>query len=322
MNAIFVGSGSISRRHLRNWQSLIPGGRCSFVARSRPEDLESSVSYFESLETALAEGADCVFLSNPSVFHLKSASLALRAGCHVFCEKPLSHSLEGVSEVMRLAEEHRRVLFVGYNLRFHACLQEIHSRVQSGVIGELLTLFLEVGQALPEWRPHMDYRKSVSARKEFGGGALLELSHEIDAALWLAGKPLHKGFAKAGQTGELEIDVEDYASLILDFKGGATAMVHIDFIQRPGGRRYRLIGSKGSLDWNSKENSIKQTSFDSGKIVKTRIALAEDSNHSYLAQMLEFIRVLKDNQGNIAYSVGAFEVLKCLNTLDFSENHV
>ena len=315
MNAIFVGSGSISRRHLRNWQALVPDARCILVARARPDDLDESIGYDSSLDQALELGGDCVFLSNPSVFHVASARAALEAGYHVFCEKPLSVDTEGINDLVTLAEEKNRVLFVGYNLRFHACLREISARIQRGDIGPLLTLFLEVGQALQDWRSHIDYRKTVSARKELGGGALLELSHDIDTAHWLSGAPLKSVIGKWGQSGELELDVEDYASLSLNFEGRATAHVHLDFLQRPGGRRYRLIGTKGTLAWSSAKPQIKFTRFSDGGVEEIKVPAASDPNHSYIAQLEAFILLVKKDIADVTHTVGAADVLKCLQSL-------
>ena len=59
--------------------------------------------------------------------------------------------------------------------------------MQNKIVGKILSVRCEVGQFLPSWRPNIDYRESVSARKALGGGALLELSHEIDYLMWIFG---------------------------------------------------------------------------------------------------------------------------------------
>jgi predicted dehydrogenase len=288
------------------------------VSRSRPDDLDGAVSHYSDLAGALETELSCVFVSNPSTSHLETVATAVRNGCHVFCEKPLSNNLDGVEGLVSLAEEHKRVLFVGYNLRFHACLLEMKRRLDSGEIGKPLTLFLEVGQALPDWRRGIDYRESVSAQRSLGGGALLELSHEIDAAHWLAGTPLENVFGKWGQTGELDLDVEDFASLAMQFQGSASAMVHLDFVQRPGGRRYRIIGSKGTLSWNSKENSVRQSCFESSLESEILIPEAEDSNHSYVAQMTRFLKLVERDLCDTSHADNAINVLKCLDSLKCS----
>ncbi|MFX7793064.1 Gfo/Idh/MocA family oxidoreductase, partial [Acinetobacter baumannii] len=65
--------------------------------------------------------------------------------------------------------------------------QQVRQMIQEGVIGNLYNAFIEIGQYLPDWRPTKDYRETVSAKTELGGGVLLELSHELDYAQWILG---------------------------------------------------------------------------------------------------------------------------------------
>lgn len=315
MNTIFVGSGAISLRHLANWKKLFPHALVSIVSRARPKGLCETVKHYSSLSDALLERPACVVLSNPAVWHVASAMEALEAGAHVFCEKPVSTSSESVEELFELAEKKRRVFWVGYNLRFHACLQKIKEQIEGGAIGRLLTLFLEIGQYLPDWRPHIDYRVSVSAQRKLGGGALLELSHEIDAALWLSGGKLKSVQGTCGQTGELELDVEDYANIAMSFNSGVSAMLHLDFIQRPGHRTYRLIGSKGALDWDSRKSKITLTDFSTGEIEVHEVPESEDRNHSYMRQFKEFVKQTKSEEFVPVASKEALAVLECISSV-------
>ena len=67
---------------------------------------------------------------------------------------------------------------------------------------------IESGSYLPNWRPKQDYRSSCSAKKNLGGGVLLELSHELEYLSWIFGKPNWIS-AWVGKLSSLEIDVED-----------------------------------------------------------------------------------------------------------------
>lgn len=290
-----------------------PSGTISMVSRSRPESLDEKFPHYIKLEDAINDQTKCVFVCNPSVFHLEAAKTALEKGCHVFCEKPLSVNLEGVDKLVELAMRNDRVVFVGYNLRFHASLLEIKRRLSSHAIGKPVTLFLEVGQALMDWRPGLDYRESVSAQRALGGGALLELSHEIDIAFWLTGKPLIKMFGIVGKSGELDLDVEDFASLTMQFEGSATAMLHLDFLQRPGGRKYRIIGTRGSLAWDSNDALVRETCFSTGKISEEIVAGSRDPNHSYLAQLSKFRDLVRLDRYDASHLEGGIKVLKCLD---------
>ena len=73
---------------------------------------------------------------------------------------------------------------------------------------------------LPHWRD-CDYRQNYSAKKNLGGGVLLDLSHEIDLAFYLFGK-LKLEFAQNFKISELDIDSDDFAFLALKNKNTIT----------------------------------------------------------------------------------------------------
>ena len=90
---------------------------------------------------------------------------------------------------------------------------------------------------------------------ELGGGALLELSHELDYLQWFLG-PLHLRYACNRQSGLLQLDVEDISELLLESADRTSCFVHLDFIQQAPSRHCSLIGAKGRIDWDFINNSV------------------------------------------------------------------
>ena len=121
--------------------------------------------------------------------------------------------------------------------------------LHQGHIGRVQSVRAEVGQYLPDWRPGIDCRQTASAQQALGGGALLELSHEIDYVRWLIGE-IREVTARIARLSDLEIDVEDCAEIILTFENGTIGGPHLDMIQRAPTRTCRLIGSDGTLVWD------------------------------------------------------------------------
>jgi predicted dehydrogenase len=124
-----------------------------------------------------------------------------------------------------------------------------------GRIGRILSARAEVGQFLPSWRPGADYRQTVSARADLGGGVLLELSHEIDYLLWLFGEAAWV-WAHLGRRSCLEIEVEDTANLALAFAeepegSRLVAALNMDFVRHDKTRNCTVIGADGSLRWDA-----------------------------------------------------------------------
>jgi predicted dehydrogenase len=224
-----------------------------------PVDLPAELPVVTSLEAALAAfpgGApDAVFVCTPASRHLAVALPAARAGCHLFLEKPLAAGREGVAELLDEVERRRLVTMVGFDLRFEPGLIRARELLDRGAIGPLRSLRCEVGQHLADWRPGRDYRETVSARSALGGGVILELCHELDLALWLAG-PAAAVSCRAVRVGPLEMDAENLAEIVLDLEGGGLASIHLDCLARAPARTLRLTGDGGTILWDYYAKSV------------------------------------------------------------------
>lgn len=288
--ALVVGSGSIARRHLNNLRSLLPDAEVGCVSASgRPlADGETVASkQFPSLDAALAWAPDLAVIASPAPLHLAHACRLLDADIPVLIEKPLSDSLDRVREAAALLVRHQNRIEVAYNLRFLSSASRMKALVDEGCVGRILSLRVDVGQYLPDWRPHADYRRQVSANRSLGGGVLLELSHELDYVNWLFGRFDHV-FCITANSGQLEIDVEDNADILLS-RDGLTAQIHLDFLQRRASRSCKVIGSAGTLHWDLISNSITLDSPSGEGLLFS--APTVDRNDMYIEQMRGFIEV-------------------------------
>jgi predicted dehydrogenase len=225
-----------------------------------------------------------VFVCTPPSFHVDHALRALRNGAHVFIEKPLSHSIDGVSALRDESNKLERVVQVGYNLRFHPGIKTLKQLVENDVAGRILWARAEVAQYLPEWRPWQDYRQSYTARKELGGGIILDASHEIDYMLWLLGPPSELA-CMAGQVSDLDVNVEDCATILLRLRSGAQADIHMDFAQRTTSRSCVLAGENARLEWQYSENHVRVVR--PGKPSEV-IAHDFETNQMYLSEVKDF----------------------------------
>ena len=254
---LVVGSGSIARRHLSNFRRLLPNAGVGCVSASgRPlADGETvATTQLQSIAAAVAWAPDLAVVASPAPLHLDHACQLLDAGIPVLIEKPLSDRLERVRTVAPLLARHRDRIEVAYNLRYLSSAGQMKALIDEGRVGRILGLRIEVGQYLPDWRPQADYRRMVSANLSLGGGVLLELSHELDYLTWLFGR-FDQVFCIAANSGQMEIDVEDHADILLS-RDGLTAQVHLDFLQRRVSRSCKVIGATGTLHWDLVANRI------------------------------------------------------------------
>ncbi|MDC1097121.1 Gfo/Idh/MocA family oxidoreductase [Gammaproteobacteria bacterium] len=286
--ALIVGLGSIGRRHLRILRELHPELDIRVLRHSGcVEEIEYSDGCYRNFEDACRFQPDFAVIASPASEHIVSAKALANAGTHLLIEKPISNNADGVAELISLARERDLRLQVGYNLRFLKTLQCFRENLIDGLIGSVYSVQCEVGQYLPDWRPGVDYRQSVSAQRKLGGGVLLELSHELDLLSWVFGDVCSVS-AWIGSQGSLDIDVEDSAMLHLEFENKVRAQVMMNFIRRDSTRACTAVGEKGTLRWDALRGVVEH--FDPmRKSWKEIIRRPLDHDESYLAQLKSFL---------------------------------
>ncbi len=247
---LMVSLGSIGKRHLRNTRTLLPDAQIAVYRQhtSTSEVPEGADILLTSLEDAIAFAPDAVLVSSPASEHIACAQPFVEKDIPLFLEKPLAESSEHIAGFLKAAKASKGFAMVGYVLRFLPALHALRALIAEGKIGALRSAHIQVGQYLPDWRPDSDYRQGVSAQKKLGGGALLELSHELDYTSWLFGLP-DSVQCLSGNVSDLEMDVEDVAHLLLGYGGAEPkqVIVQLDFLQRVAHMGVQVIGAEATL---------------------------------------------------------------------------
>jgi len=333
MKALFCGLGSIGQRHLRNLLTL-EGSRAevlAYRARGGGPVLNPDMSVrpgvtleeayrlrsFKSLDEALAAGPAAVFITNPNTLHLPVALRAAHAGCHLFIEKPLSHSPEGVRELMELVERKKLTLFVAYQFRFHPGLRRVKALIDEGRLGQLASAHIVNGEYLPDWHPYEDYRETHPARRELGGGCLRIQTHELDMLLWLFGMP-RRLFASGGQLSRLEVDVEDSVSMLAEcvHQGRPVAVhVHLDYLQRPPQRVCEVVGDAGRLRYDYYGNQVEFHDLKT-RVVERFCFDRFERNQMFLDEMAHFLACVRGGDRPI---VDGAEALRSMRIAEAAE---
>jgi predicted dehydrogenase len=265
---LIEGTGAIARRHIANFRLLQPNLRIQ-VLRASPRPLSSplpdDVELVASLDEALHNRPTLAIIAGPATTHVQTALPLVEAGVPVLVEKPLSSSLVEAERLLGTTQARHAGLMVAYVFRFHTALLALRNVLMRGDIGRPIGLRAEVGQYLPDWRPGMPWHESVSARSALGGGALLELSHEIDYARWLVGDAVNlRGTLR--RLGAVTVDVEDWVDLHWTTADGVEVDLHMDMLQRTPHRVCRVLGSEGTAD----------VDLIAGRMVVRRPGRAED----------------------------------------------
>jgi 1,5-anhydro-D-fructose reductase (1,5-anhydro-D-mannitol-forming) len=150
-------------------------------AQGFAEKHKLSCIYASFDELAEDQNIDVVYLATPNSLHYQQARLALQAGKHVLCEKPLALSLEHGRELIDLANKHEKILRVAYQFRFETMFEKVRDHIRYGEIGDLRSVRL-FGSAASVARA-TGWRENP-----IEGGILADLAvHFLDLVPWITG---------------------------------------------------------------------------------------------------------------------------------------
>lgn len=249
-----VGVGRMGRRHAENLALRVPGAALVAACSPLGEELDWArdtlgvTSLHKDYDSLLrAPGIDAVFLVTPNTLHPAQIITALKAGNHVFCEKPLSLVLDECLAVEAEAARHPHLkVMIGFVRRFDASYQDAHRQIEKGAIG----------------RPFMVRSETCDQNDPTGffvrfaptsGGIFVDMSvHDIDLARWLLGSPkplrvfsvgaiaMHEGLAACGDV--------DNGVAICEFADGRMACFYASRTMAHGHETAtEVVGTDGRL---------------------------------------------------------------------------
>jgi predicted dehydrogenase len=197
-----IGFGGMGHFHAAQYPTITEAELVA-VADTRPGQLEagslkinlgasgccdlSKVRTYRSADEMLArERLDAVDICLPTDLHAEYAIRALRAGCHVLCEKPMARTLPEAEAMQKAATDAGRTLMIAQCLRFWPAYVRLREAHRSGEFGRLLMLSMRRFSPVPGWGG----TQSWFADGKRSGGALLDMHiHETDYVNWLLGVP-------------------------------------------------------------------------------------------------------------------------------------
>lgn len=311
-----IGCGNIGQRHMRNAATLFPQARIYAIrsgggSTSCPAEADELIA-IEQLDASF----DLAVVASPATLHAEHAQHCLNLMIPTLIEKPLAHNYATAkSFVDALSESHKALAGVAYCLRYLPSAEFVKTLVATGQLGQIYNVQVEVGQYLPDWRSGVDYTRSVSSRSDLGGGALNELSHEIDYLNWLFGVDEVLS-ASVRRSNELDTDVEEIVDAHLTLKNSAIATLHLDFLQKRPYRKCVIIAEQGRIEWDLITNSV--TQFNAEGVQTLFDGISYDKNDMYLAMFKDFTTT---REHAISLSDG-LDVLQIIQRIKEAANNV
>jgi predicted dehydrogenase len=252
MKILFIGLGSIGQRHLRNLLTL---GNFEYYAYRRrnlvlPEEFQDvKITVINDLSELERIKPQLCILAAPPIVQQEVLPILVENSIDFFVEKPIGIDLMVLQNLLPIVKEKEIISMVGFNLRYHPIHKRLSQIIDQGLLGNISSIRSVVGQYLPDWHPQEDYRYGYSANKNLGGGAILDLIHEIDFVYSLFGT-VNELKSFSSRTSHLEIDVEDVAEIIMKFATGILGSVHVDYVNRRGQRDGMILGDEASVKYD------------------------------------------------------------------------
>ncbi|MCF6216957.1 MAG: Gfo/Idh/MocA family oxidoreductase [Emcibacter sp.] len=314
-NIAVIGLGNIAIRHRRNLKLLYPSCKITAVSssgRSPTEAVSDADIIVRNFTDINMDKLDFAIIASPASFHKLHAVELIKNKIPVFIEKPITTSLEDANTLLQFAKDCKVPISVGYCLRYMPSFIKMKELISADFIGPVYNAFITVGQYLPDWRPLQDFKNSVSAKKILGGGALLELSHDIDYASLLLG-PMSVEYATLRNTKELDLEVEEIADIILKNKSGVICSIHLDFLQKQVQRKCSIMGEKGRLDFDLLENTIHFHHTKGTDLIYNGVGW--DKNTMYIDMISDFVRSIKEKRNDFVNAEQSIITLKLINDI-------
>lgn len=200
LNIGIVGLGRLGQRHAVNLAQRVPNANLVAACSPLPAELDWAHTtlgvehrYADYAALLAHPGLDAVFLVTPTSLHADQIILALQAGKHVFCEKPLSLDMADCLRVEAEAAKHPQLkVMIGFVRRFDASYRDAAKKIQAGLVGKP---YLIRSQTCDQNDPGGFFVRFAAT----SGGIFLDCSvHDIDLVRWLLGNPEPKRVYASG----------------------------------------------------------------------------------------------------------------------------
>jgi predicted dehydrogenase len=191
---------------------------------------------------------DAVVIATPVKTHYPLAKEFLSKGKHVFIEKPLTHSYDTALELVKLAEEQKKILMVGHTFEYTAAVNKIKEIIESGELGKILYVSC-IRANLGLFQPDINVIWDLAP-------------HDISIILFLLGE-LPVSVNSQGKA-HFKPGIEDVAITTLNFKNGIMAFIHNSWLDPNKIRKTTIVGTRKMLVYDDIEPQEKIKIFDKG----------------------------------------------------------
>ncbi len=308
-----VGAGRIGNVHAQSVTYHIPEAEIAAVTDVNGEAAKKLAARFgipkystDYRDVVDDPTIDAVLVCSPTPTHAEIAIAAMRAGKHVFCEKPVDLTIEKIRETARVAQETGMKLQIGFNRRFDHNHGRVRQLAQDGTLGAVEIIKITSRDPEP---PSPEYAAS-------SGGLYIDMMiHDFDMAMYLAGCDVTEVYAMGTSLVDKRIGAAgdvDTAIVTLTFENGALGV--IDNSRRAAygyDQRVEVFGSLGMAAGENDGDSTVRVSTAAGVMSdKPQFFFLERYMASFIEEMKQFIAaVVNDTDVPVGIHAGLMSVV-------------
>lgn len=220
---------------------------CKTALESEMAQRFPHVPFYSDYQQLLANPEiDAVIVSVPHPLHSTVAMAAFAAGKHALVEKPMDIRLSQGLRLVEAARKSGKRFGIMFNQRTGPLFAKAREILQSGALGQLKRSVW----IITNWYRTQHYYDSGSWRATWvgeGGGVLMnQAPHQLDLWQWICGMP-ESVTAFCTEAKYHNIEVEDEATVVVRFPGGAEGVFITSTGEFPGTNRLEISGTKGKL---------------------------------------------------------------------------
>ncbi len=205
------------------------------------------------------EDIDIVHICTPNVFHKETIIKALKAGKHIYCDKPLAVSYAEAQEILAALEGKKAITQMTFQNRFLPAVMRARQLIEEGRLGRILSFradYLHSGSVDPKRPIGWKQDKNIG-----GGGVLIDLgSHVLDLIYYLVGEyqsilaesTILYPMRPAADGSMTEISAEDLCYMMVRMKNKSTGIIEVSKIATGTNDelRFEIHGDKGAVRFN------------------------------------------------------------------------
>ena len=242
MKVLIIGYGSIGKRHAKILSNI------KKIKELRVLTNQKKISFkkIDRINKIKEYNPDYIVICNETPKHLRYLKYIENNFNKkiILIEKPIFEKFHNIKII-------RNKVYVGYNLRFHPLLNALKENIKNRKIWNVQII---CGSYLPSWRKNIDYVNSYSSKK-VGGGVTLDLSHELDYAVWLFGN-LKPKFVINKKISDLKIQSDDYLNLYCQNRKKTNIQINLNYFMKNAIRKIFIDGNNISISLDLIKNVL------------------------------------------------------------------